>query len=195
MDCYITGATIKRLREKRNLTQNELADKLNVSSKTISKWENGRGYPDITLMDSISEILGVSVIELFSGKEIVNTNISANLLKTKFYICPICGNVITSLGESVISCCGITLPYLEPEVNDYDNHLINKEYVEDELYISINHEQTKNHYISFIASVTDSTIQIFKMFPEWNAECRIKRRNAKYIYVYCNHHGLFRFFT
>ncbi len=195
MNSYITGATIKRLREKKNLTQNDLADILKVSSKTISKWESGRGYPDITLINSISKELGVSVIELFSGKEIENTNISSNLLKTKFYVCPICGNVITSIGESVISCCGINLPILEVETTGIEDHMISKAIVEDELYLTVNHKQTKNHYISFIATVTDSTVQIYKMFPEWNAECRVKIRDAKYIYVFCNHHGLFRFIT
>jgi len=206
MDSYITGTTIKRLREKRDLTQSELAYRLNVSAKTISKWETGRGYPDITLLDAISEELGVSVIELLSGNEIVNTNVSSNMLKSRFYVCPVCGNVITSSGEGVISCCGITLPELEPETvylkkentslsDEVKNHLISIEKVEDELYVSLNHEQTKNHYISFIAAVTDGTVQIYKMFPEWNAECRIKPRHAKYIYVYCNHHGLFRFVT
>lgn len=206
MDSYVTGSTIKRLRERKNLTQTELANKLNISDKTVSKWETGRGYPDITFLEPIAEELGVSVIELLSGNDITNTNVVSNMLKVNFYICPICGNIITSTGENVISCCGITLPKLEADTiylrksnekysKEALDHMISIDKVEDELYVTVNHEMTKNHYISFIAAVTDGTLEIYKMFPEWNAECRINPRHAKYIYIYCNHHGLFRFVT
>ena len=55
MDQYVTGMTIKSLREKNKMTQLMLADKLGVSDKTISKWETGKGYPDITLLEPIAE--------------------------------------------------------------------------------------------------------------------------------------------
>ena len=64
---YVTGASIKRLRERRGLTQQQLADKMTVSDKTVSKWETGRGYPDISLVEPLAAALGVSIIELFSG--------------------------------------------------------------------------------------------------------------------------------
>ena len=62
MNQYVTGAVIKRLREKQKLTQVELAEMLNVSDKTVSKWENGRGYPDITLLEPIAKALNISTI-------------------------------------------------------------------------------------------------------------------------------------
>ena len=62
------------------------------------------------------------------------------------------GNVITSSGEAVISCCGITLPPLEPENTD-SAHDIHTEQVEDECYITLAHEMSKEHYISFIAAI------------------------------------------
>lgn len=71
MDQYVTGAVIKRLREEKNMTQQQLADKLSVSAKTISKWETAKGYPDITLLESIANALSVSVTELISGNTIV----------------------------------------------------------------------------------------------------------------------------
>ena len=89
MDNYVTGAVIKRLREKKNLTQEELAQKIFVTSKAISKWENGRGFPDIGLLESLGKALDISVIELLSGKEITNQNRSCNMEKAKFYLCPV----------------------------------------------------------------------------------------------------------
>ena len=70
MNQYVTGAVIKELREKNNVTQLQLADKLGVSDKTISKWETGKGYPDITLLDPIANALSVSVAELISGNTV-----------------------------------------------------------------------------------------------------------------------------
>lgn len=98
MNQYITGAVIKELREKNRLTQQQLADKLGVSDKTVSKWENAKGYPDITLLEPIAEAFSVSVMELISGNTVHNTNVSANVLRSKFYVCPVCGNVICSMG-------------------------------------------------------------------------------------------------
>ena len=154
MDSYVTGAMIKCLRENKKMTQRELADKLNVTDKAISKWETNHGYPDISLVEPLADALGVSVIELFSGENVVNTNKSFNMLRMKFYVCPICGNVICSTGEAVISCCGIVLPALEAEPED-DAHRLCVEKVEDEYYVTIPHEMSKKHYISFIAAVKD----------------------------------------
>ena len=109
MNQYVTGAVIKELREKNNVTQLQLADKLGVSDKTISKWETGKGYPDITLLDPIANALSVSVAELISGNTVYNSNISANMLRSQFYVCPVCGNVIHGMGESVIHCHGVLL--------------------------------------------------------------------------------------
>ena len=84
MNTYVTSATIKQLREQRNLTQSELADLIGVSSKTISKWETAKGLPDISLIEPLSKALGVSVMELMSGETIINKNISSNILFSKF---------------------------------------------------------------------------------------------------------------
>lgn len=190
MDQYITGTIIKRLRKEKNMTQAELAEILSVSDKTVSKWETGKGYPDVTLIEPIAEAMGISTIELLSGSNITNKNRASNMLRSKIYVCPICGNVIVSTGEAVISCCGVVLPIAGPEPAEKE-HSINKEIVEDEYYITINHEMTKEHYISFIAGVSDAGIEIVKLYPEGNAEARIKRRRTKKIYCYCNRDGLF----
>ena len=191
MNTYVTGATIKQLREKRELTQADLAEKIGVSSKTISKWETAKGLPDISLLQPLAQALGISVIELMNGEHITNKNISANMLRCKFYVCPICGNVLHSMGETVVSCCGITLPALEAEEPD-DIHSITIEKVEDEHFITIDHPMTKQHFISFVAFVTADRLQLVKFYPESNAETRLQLRGRGFLYYYCNQHGLFK---
>ena len=191
MNTYVTGATIRQLREKKNLTQSELAEKIGVSSKTVSKWETAKGLPDISLLQPLAQALGISVIELMNGERIINQNISGNMLRCKFYVCPVCGNVIHSLGNSVISCCGITLPALEAEEAE-DCHQIRIENVEDEQYLTLDHPMTKQHYISFLAYVTSDKIQMVKLYPEGDAQTRMQLRGFGMLYWYCNQHGLFK---
>lgn len=190
MNQYVTSAVIKNLREKKNLTQAELAEKLNVSDKTISKWENAKGYPDISLLEPLANSLGVSVAELLSGNAVQNANISANMLRTKFYVCPICGNVMHSVGEAVIHCHGILLTPCQPEETN-ENHKIFIERVEDEYYIRIEHDMTKQHYISFIVALSTDKIQMVKLYPEGNAEARVKINGVKKILFYCNRDEMF----
>ena len=191
MDTYITGQTIKNLREKRGFTQAELADKLGVTDKAISKWETAKGLPDITLIEPLAKALSVSVMELMTGNAVVNKNISSNILRSKFYVCPLCGNIIRTTGNAVISCCGITLPPLEAEDTD-DGHSITIETVEDEKFITVNHDMTKEHFISFVAYLTLDRVQFVKFYPEGNAETRLNFRGSGYLYIYCNKHGLMR---
>ena len=191
MNTYVTGATIKQLRENRSMTQAELAECLGVSDKTISKWETGKGLPDISLLQPLAGALGISVIELMNGQQVVNRNVSANMLRTKFYVCPICGNVLHATGEAVVSCCGIILPSLEAETPD-ESHAITVEKVEDEHFVTVHHDMSKQHYISFVAHVNSDRLQMVKLYPEGNAETRLQLRGRGYLYFYCNYHGLFR---
>ena len=191
MNSYVTGATIKHLRESRRLTQAELADRIGVSSKTVSKWETAKGLPDVSLLQPLAQALGISVIELMSGEPVINKNVSANMLRGRFYICPICGNAIYTLGNTVVSCCGITLPAQEAEEAD-DDHPLTIENVEDEHFITIRHHMTKQHYISFVAYVTTDRLQMVKLYPEGDAQTRLQLRGAGILYYYCNRHGLFR---
>ena len=191
MNQYVTGAMIRRLREKKGMTQQQLAEVMMVSDKAISRWETGRGYPDISLVEPLAKALGVSIIELFSGEDVVNRNRAFNMLRMKLYVCPICGNVIQASGDAVVSCCGIVLPALEAEPED-DAHRMRVERVEDEYYVTIAHEMRKAHYISFILAVRDDGYEIKKLYPEGNAEARFKISRTKWLYCYCNRHGLFR---
>ena len=190
MNTYVTGTTIRKLREGRGLTQAELAERIGVSSKTVSKWETARGLPDISLLQPLAKALGISVVELMNGEQIVNRNVSANLLRSKFHVCPLCGNVLHSFGSALVSCCGITLPALEAEEAD-DDHTVTIENVEDEQFLSIRHPMTKEHYISFLAFVTADRVQLVKLYPEGDAQTRLQLRGLGRLYWYCNRHGLF----
>ncbi len=190
MDPYITGKTIRALREKSGITQAALAEKLSVSDKAVSKWETGKGYPDITLLDPLAKAFGVSAAELLSGTTVTNTNRAANMLRTQFYVCPICGNVIHSVGPAVITCHGITLPPLSAEEPD-DRHAVTVEPVEDEYFVSVAHEMTREHHISFLAAVSPDRVQLVKLYPEGSAEARFKRNCVKRLYYYCSRDGLF----
>lgn len=190
MNQYVTGTVIKELREKNKMTQLGLAEKLGVSDKTISKWETGKGYPDITLLEPIADVFSVSITELISGNTVTNANVSANMMRAKFYVCPVCGNVIHSMGEAVIQCHGVTLSPAESEGSD-ENHKIFIERIEDEYFVTIEHEMTKKHYIMFVAAAGSDRIQLVKLYPEGNAQVRFKINGVRRIFFYCNRDGLF----
>ena len=191
MNPYVTAAAIKTLREQKGMTQAELAEMIGVTDKAVSKWETAKGLPDISLLEPLAAALGASLPELINGSRIINQNRCGNMLRTKFCVCPVCGNVIHSTGETVACCCGITLPALEAEEAD-EEHALTVENVEDEYFVSVRHEMTKEHYISFIAWVTGDRLQLVRLYPEGNAEARLQRRGSGELYFYCNRHGLFK---
>ncbi len=191
MNHYVTGAAIKALREKKRLTQQQLAEKLSVSDKAVSKWETGKGFPDISLLEPLASVLQVSLPELLSGEQIINVNRSANLLKSNLYVCPVCGNIFHSTGSAMISCCGVTLPPLEGEQADAA-HQIQCEKIEDEIFVSARHPMTKGHYLSFVAYCTGERFEIVKLYPESSVAVRFFSRGHGVLYWYCNHHGLFQ---
>ena len=188
MDHYVTGAAIRALREKRGMTQAKLAEILCVSDKAVSKWETGRGLPDITLIAPLAQALRVSVPELLSGRTVENTNRASNLLRSRIFVCPLCGNVIRAKGEALVSCCGVTLPALDAE----EAHAVRVEKIEDEYYVSAGHDMAKDHYLSFFAYVTADRFEMKALYPEGSAEARFFRRGGGWLYWYCNRHGLYR---
>ena len=190
MNHYITGSTIKALREKLHLTQSQLAEKLCVSDKAVSKWETGKGFPDISLIEPLASALKVSIPELLTGEQIMNANRSANMMKSKLYICPICGNILCAAGAALVSCCGVTLPPEKAEGPDDEHRLLCKR-SDDEYSVSIAHPMTKEHYISFVAYCTDERFELVKLYPEGKTEINFFSRGRGQIYWYCNHHGLF----
>lgn len=191
MNQYVTGAIIKQLREGKGMTQAQLAARLQVSDKAVSRWETAKGYPDITLIEPLAQALDISVMELLSGDWVTNANRAGNLLRSKWYVCPICGNILHSTGAAVVSCCGLTLPPLEAELPDGD-HAITVEPVEDEYYVTVDPPMEKGHFLFFLAGVSDEGVQLVKLYPEGNGAARLKLRRMKWVYAYCNRHGLFR---
>jgi len=191
MNRYVTGAMIRQMREKKNLTQEELAARLFVSSKAVSKWETGQGLPDISLLEPLAAALDISLIELVAGENVVNRNRCCNMLRSVFYVCPVCGNSLFATGQAVISCCGITLPPLQPEEPD-EEHGVTVELSDGDYYISLDHPMQKDHYISFIAAVSDNACQFVRLYPEGGCEARFATARVRWIYAYCNRHGLFR---
>ena len=186
---YICGKIIRELRESKNLTQKQLGEIISVSDKTISKWETEKGLPDITLLEPLSCALGVSVAEILSGESITNKNRAGNIKRTKFYVCPVCGNIITAMGEGSFSCCGINLPALSPEKAEIGSFEIERP--ENDIFIRFSHPMTKENYVSFAAYITYNGIQIKKLYPEQEAEVRFPFCGKGKVLFFCNREGLF----
>ena len=191
MNTYVTGNTIRKLRESKHLTQSELGERIGVSDKAVSKWETGKGLPDLTLIQPLAQALDVSVIELMNGEQIINRNRSCNVMRSRLYVCPICGNVIHCTGDAVVSCCGVTLPPLDAEDPDAEHTLLIQR-VEDAHFLTISHPMTKTHYISFMAFASSDRFQLVKLYPEGNAEARMQLHGHGILYFYCNRHGLMK---
>lgn len=189
MDCTKIGKLILHLRKEKKLTQKQVADAMNISDKTISKWERGLGCPDISLLNELSNILGVNIEKILLGDLTPNEADGGNMKRIKFYVCPNCGNVINSTGEADISCCGRKLEALVPKVEDAA-HQINITEIEDDYYITMQHEMNRMHYISFVAFVDCDRVFLVKMYPEQNAELRIPQMRRGQFYIYCSSHGL-----
>ena len=186
---YINGKIIKELRDGKNLTQKQLGEIISVSDKTISKWETEKGLPDITLLEPLAGALGVSVAEILSGESITNKNRAGNIRRTKFYVCPVCGNIITAMGEGSFSCCGINLPALSPEKAEIGSFKIERP--ENDIFIRFSHPMTKENYVSFAAYITYNGIQIKKLYPEQEAEVRFPFCGKGKVLFFCNREGLF----
>ena len=191
MNPTLNGAMLRRLRDGKSLTQQQLADKLNVTNKAVSKWETNHGCPDVILLEALAGALGVSIGELFSGERIVNTNRAFRMSRMKFYVCPTCGNILTGTGEALIHCCGALLTALEPKPEDAE-HAARIVRVEDEYYVTIAHEMRKSHGISFIAALREDGCEIQKCYPEGEAQAYFKIRGTRSFVYYCNVHGLYR---
>ncbi|MEF2656098.1 MAG: helix-turn-helix domain-containing protein [Eggerthellaceae bacterium] len=191
MTNYVTAETIRSLRTAKRFTQEQLASTLNVTSKAVSKWETGRGVPDIALLEPLAKALGVSVAELLAGECVVNANRSANMMRSVFYVCPLCGNVVHAMGAGSFTCCGE--PMLPQEAEEFDDaHALTIEKVEHDYYVTMDHVMTKNHYISFLAYVTSDRATLVKLYPEQDVSVRFPICGTGMLYAYCNQHGLFK---
>ena len=190
MDQMKTGLLIRTLRLRRSLTQRELAERLHISDRTVSKWERGCGAPDVSLLSALSAALGTDTDTLLNGSLEENTMGKNDLKDSKIYVCPVCGNVILSRKEIQITCCGEHLSSAEPKMPD-DAHALTVTESDGDWYITLEHEMTREHYISFAALVCDDTVIVKKLYPEWGAELRLPRGLHGRLLWYCTQHGLF----
>ncbi len=191
MDCTKIGSLLYKLRKEKGMTQKEVADSMNISNKTISKWERGLGCPDISLLPELSEIFDVNIEKILQGELSINDTDGGNMKRIKFYVCNSCGNLITATGSGEFSCCGRKLEHLS--VNEIDEmHTPKIEKIENDYYISFNHEMTKEHFLSFAAYLMFDRIHIIKLYPEQNAELRVPVMRKGELYFYCNKHGLMK---
>ena len=124
MDQEKIGKFIAKLRKEKNMTQNELAESLGITDRAISKWENGRGMPDLSLLTPLCEILGVSINELLSGERLdkkdYQEKLEENFINTIDYIDKknVKSNTIKSIIWLVVGIIGISLSQFL--INDYE---------------------------------------------------------------------------
>lgn len=192
MNLSKNGKLLCDLRKAKGLTQKEVADKLGVVPKTVSKWETGHGFPDVSTVSALADILGVSEKTILSGDLEQNLESANNMKRTKFYVCPHCGSFLQGTGNSQVVCCGKQLEALKAVSTD-DVHTINVSEIEDDYYIEFNHEMTKEHYISFVSYVRFDRVLTIKLYPEQDSAVRFPKMYGGKIYFYCSKHGLFEY--
>ena len=194
MNLFKNGKLLCDLRKAKGMTQKEVADILGIVPKTVSKWETGHGFPDVSMVSKLADILGVIEKTLLSGDLNQNKEEAGNMKRTKFYVCHHCGSFMQGVGNSSVICCGKQLESLKINIPD-DEHIIKVSEIEDDFYIELNHEMTKEHYISFVAYVRFDRVLNIKLYPEQDATVRFPKMYGGKIYYYCNKHGLFEFKT
>lgn len=190
MDHNKIGNLIYKLRKESGMTQLQLAERMHISDKTVSKWERGMGCPDVSLLSELSQILDVDLEKLLSGELNANDILGGNMKKMNFYICPNCGNLVTTMVDTTVSCCGKKLKAIQPQ-KAKDNEKLLVEVVENDYFISSKHEMLRDHYISFVALLTNDSIMLRKQYPEWELQARIPVFAHGRLLWYCTQHGLF----
>lgn len=193
MDHQKIGLLIYQLRKEKQFTQRQLAEQMGISDRAVSKWERGLGCPDVSLLPELAEILNVDLEKLLSGDLNTNEILGGNMKRLKFYRCPTCGNIITAMTDTNISCCGKKLQALQPQrpdpANEYEK--LHVEIIEDDFFITSNHPMTREHSIAFLALLTEDCILLRKQYPEWDLQVRIPAFSHGKLFWYCTRHGLF----
>ena len=190
MDNGKIGELIHRLRRERGLTQLQLAERLGVSDKAVSKWERGLGCPELSLLPELAEALEVDMGKLLSGELAANDRVSGNVNRLRFWVCPSCGNVVSALTDTGVSCCGKRLRPLTARKAD-EEHSLTVQRIETEYFVSSGHPMEREHHIAFLALVQDDSLLLRKLYPEWEVQTRLPFWGHSRLYFYCTQHGLF----
>ena len=199
MDCSKVGALLYSLRKEKGMTQKQVASCLNISDKTISKWERGMGCPDVSLLGELSRLFDIHIEKILDGHITSAEAESGNLKHIRFYVCPACGNVVSNMGTAEVSCCGRMLTALTPKPED-DQHRATVEDSDDAFYITFQHEMRKDHYLSFVAYIANDRLLFVKLYPEQEASVILPKilagpllqKRSRVLYYYCTRHGLFQ---
>lgn len=189
MDCIKVGKLILALRREKGMTQRQLAGAMNISDKTVSKWERGLGCPDVSLLPVLSAALNINIEGLLSGELDPNSADRGNMKNVKFHVCPVCGNILLSTSSAELCCCGRTLRPLVAKPADGE-HRLHTEQIEDDCYVTFSHDMSKKHYISFVACVSGDKVLLVRLYPEQGGEVRFPMIYGSRLYFYCNEHGL-----
>lgn len=192
MDNMEIGKLLQRLRKEKNLTQNQVGEALGVSAQAVSKWERGAGCPDISMLPQLSRIYAVSIGRLLEGDLHTAPMESGNMKRMKFYVCPVCGNVMMTAGGGELHCCGRPLEPLAARPADPD-HGVQVAEVEEDWYMTFPHPMSKDHFFRFAAYVTVDKVLFVRLYPEQGSELRIPQiRGGGELYLCCSRHGLMR---
>ena len=192
MDLNKNGKLICSLRKAKGLTQKQVAQKLNIQAKTVSKWETGHGFPDVATVTALADVLCVSERTLLTGILEQSSQDSGNMRKIKFYVCPCCGSFMQGVGNSGVICCGKQINPSNINV-DNDEHKVKISEIEGDYYIEISHKMTKEHHISFVSYVKADRVLSIKLYPEQECAVRFPKTPGGQLYIYCNKHGLFKY--
>ncbi len=186
MNAEKTGSLIRSLRIKKGLTQKELAQMICVTDKAVCKWEKGRGCPNITLISQLSKVLEVDIQSILQGYLDKNKKIGENMNHLKFYKCPTCGNLVTSIKSVELSCCGNKLspvsaqtrsePEYQPVIQEFDG----------QYSIKFNHPMTKSNYISQVIVVRYDQIMTVNLYAESEAIITIPQVRGIRLFVITN---------
>lgn len=192
MNLNDSGSLIRSLRKAKGITQKDVADILGIQPKTVSKWETGNGFPDVSYISELADVLGVSERILLSGNLKRNAAEAGNMKKTRFFVCPHCKSISQCSGNQQVICCGKPLSPLAACAAD-SAHLPHISETENDFFIALNHEMTKEHYIAFAAYVTFDRVLTVKLYPEQDSALRFSKMYGGKLYLYCTEHGLFEF--
>lgn len=186
MNAEKTGSLIRSLRIKKGLTQKELAHMICVTDKAVCKWEKGRGCPNITLISQLSKVLEVDIQSILQGYLDKNKKIGENMNHLKFYKCPTCGNLVTSIKSVELSCCGNKLspvsaqtrsdPEYQPVIQEFDG----------QYSIKFNHPMTKSDYISQVIVVRYDQIMTVNLYAESEAIITIPQVRGIRLFIITN---------
>lgn len=183
------GELIRTLRTQHGLTQLELAGRLCVTDKAVSKWERGMGCPDVESLRALSRLFRVDLESLLSGTLPSRPAQGGNMKRIQFCICPHCGNVLIAAAPAEISCCGYRLELHTPRPADAE-HMPRLERMDGELCVTFAHEMSKAHFLRFAALISSDRMTFVRLYPEQDALVRLPDVRMGTLVFACARHGL-----